>query len=181
MSTLAWIALGVVAVAFFWSVGAHNRVMALRQAITAAFLEFDTHLKERADLCDKLLAAVTPHLPNEQATFDALNNAQAEALRAAQAARSRPWSPEPVGALAVATALQASALTRLTSLLDHQTELRNEAGIDALLDELKLIERQRAFTRQLFNQAVGRYNEACQQFPTRLLARVQGFTEARTL
>lgn len=181
MTPLLWVALGTLALLFFWSVGAHNRLMALRQAIVQAFAELDQHLRERNEVSDKLVAAVTPHLPNEQATFDALASAQAEAQRAAQAARSKPWSPEPVGALAVATALQASALTRLSSLLEHHTELRSEAGIDALLDELKLLERQRAFARQVFNQAVSRYNQALNQFPTRLLAGLQGFSDARSL
>ena len=44
-----------------------------------------------------------------------------------------------------------------------------------------LIERQRAFTRQVFNQAVGQYNEALNQFPTRVLANLYGFKEARSL
>lgn len=181
MSSLGWAAIAVTALLFFWSVGAHNRLLALRQAVGAAFAELDQHLKDRNEVSDKLVAAVAPHLPNEQATFDALANAQAEALRAALAARGKPWSPEPVGALAVATALQASALTRLTSLLDHQTELRSEAGVDALIDELKLIERQRAFARQVFNHAVSQYNEALHQFPTRILAGLYGFAEARSL
>ena len=49
------------------------------------------------------------------------------------------------------------------------------------VSELKLVERQRAFTRQVFNQAVTQYNEALQQFPTRILANLYGFTAARSL
>jgi LemA protein len=67
------------------------------------------------------------------------------------------------------------------SLLDHQAELRSETEVDALVSELKLIERQRAFARQVFNQAVSQYNEALQQFPTRVLANLYGFGEARSL
>jgi LemA protein len=86
-----------------------------------------------------------------------------------------------VGTLAVASALHAAAVTRLLSLLDHQAELRSEPEVDALVSELKLIERQRAFTRQVFNQAVGQYNEALQQFPTRVLANLYGFIAARSV
>ncbi|MFG6433929.1 LemA family protein, partial [Roseateles sp. LYH14W] len=116
-----------------------------------AFTQLDAHLKERAEVCDKLLAAVAPRLPSEQATGDALTSAQAESQSAVQAARGKPWAPDPAGGLAVASALHAAALTRLLSLLDHPAELRSEAEIDALVSELKLIERQRAFTRQVFN------------------------------
>jgi LemA protein len=38
-----------------------------------------------------------------------------------------------------------------------------------------------AFARQLFNNAVGVYNEAADQFPTRVLARLFGFGAAGRL
>jgi LemA protein len=181
MTLWGWAGVVGAAVLFFWGVGAYNRLMALRNAIGDAFAQFDAHLKERTELCEKLLAAVAPRLPSEQATFDALASAQTEAHASAQAARGKPWSPDPVGSLAVASALHAAALTRLLSLLDHQAELRREAEIDGLISELKLVERQRAFTRQVFNHAVGQYNEALHQFPTRVLANLYGFSEARSL
>ncbi|MDR7332559.1 LemA family protein [Roseateles asaccharophilus] len=181
MSFWQWVSVAAAALLFFWGVGAYNRLMALRNAIGDAFVQLDTQLRERSDICDRLLAAVAPRLPSEQATFDALANAQTESQNAAHAARGKPWSPDPIGSLAVASALHAAALTRLSSLLDHQPELRSETEIGALVSELKLIERQRAFSRQLFNQAVAQYNEALHQFPTRVLANLYGFGEARSL
>jgi LemA protein len=181
MTLWGWVGVGVAALLFFWGVGAYNRLMSLRNAIGEAFVQLDAHLKDRGEACDKLLAAVAPRLPSEQATFDALASAQAESKAAAQASRAKPWAPAPVGSLAVASALHAAALTRLMSLLDHQAELRSETEVDALVSELKLIERQRAFARQVFNQAVSQYNEALQQFPTRVLANLYGFGEARSL
>ncbi len=178
-----WGGVGVAAAAalFFWGVGAYNRLMSLRNAIGEAFTQLDTQLKERSEACDKLLALIAPRLPSEQATFDALATAQVESQAAALASRAKPWSPDPVGGLAVASALHAAALTRLLSLLDHQAELRSETAVDELVSELKLIERQRAFSRQVFNQAVAQYNEALHQFPTRVLANLYGFGEARSL
>lgn len=181
MTAWQWAGVAAAALLFFWGVGAYNRLMALRNAIGEAFVQLDAHLRDRSEVCDRLLAAVSPRLPSEQATFDALAQAQTETQSAAQAARGKPWSPDPVGSLAVASALHAAALTRLTSLLDHQPDLRSETEIDALVSELKLIERQRAFARQVFNQAVAQYNEALHQFPTRVLANLYGFSEARSL
>lgn len=181
MTAWSWAGVGGAALLFFWGVGAYNRLMSLRNAIGEAFAQLDAHLKERGEVCDKLLAAVAPRLPSEQATFDALASAQAESQTATQAVRAKPWAPDPAGSLAVAGALHAAALTRLMSLLDHQAELRSETEIDALISELKLVERQRAFARQVFNQAVGQYNDALHQFPTRVLANLYGFSEARSL
>jgi len=176
--TLAWV---LAAILLFWGIGAYNRLMRLRNAIGEAFTQLDQHLAARAEVCRQLLERLRPLLPSEQAAFDALDSAQTEAQAAAQAARARPHAGDPVAALAVAGAVHAAALARLMSLLEHQVELRAGHSLDELVDELKLIERQRAFARQLFNQAVAQYNEAAQAFPTRVLASLYGFAEARSL
>jgi len=66
-------------------------------------------------------------------------------------------------------------------MLEHHAELREHADLYALVDELKMVERRRTFSRQLFNQAVWQFNEAITQFPTRILASLYGFREARSL
>ncbi|HEX2010476.1 MAG TPA: LemA family protein [Roseateles sp.] len=176
--TAGWV---IAAILLFWGIGAYNRLMRLRNAIGEAYQQLDQQLNARAETCSKLLALLRPQLASEQATFDALESAQAEAQAAAQAARAKPYAGDPVGSLAVATAVHAAAVTRLSSLVEHHGELAAQAGLRELLDELKLIERQRAFARQVFNQAVTQYNEAQQQFPTRILASLYGFSEARSL
>ncbi|MFY7867154.1 LemA family protein [Roseateles sp.] len=181
MFDLSWLGWGILALLVFWCIGAYNRLMSLRNAITTAYAQLDEHLSARASTCAKLLGLLRPLLSNEQATFDALDAAQVEAQAAAQAVRARPYASDPVASLGVASAVHAAALTRLMSLLDHHAELREHAELFALVDELKMIERQRSFTRQLFNQAVGRFNEAITQFPTRILASIYGFREARSL
>jgi LemA protein len=176
-----WAMWTLAALLLFWGIGAYNRLMRLRNAISAAFVQLDEHLSTRANLCSKLLILLQPLLSNERATFEALELAQAEVRAAALAARPRPYMAEPVGTLGVASAVHAAALTRLMSMLEHHGELREHADLYALVDELKMIERQRSFARQLFNQAVGQFNEAITQFPTRILASLYGFREARSL
>jgi len=173
--------LGLVALLFFWGVGAYNRLMQLRNAIGEAFRQLDRHLAERNEVCTRIIEVLMPLIPEESASFDALANAEAESTSAVVLVRSKPYAGEPVGQLAVASALHAAALARISAMLELHPELHGEPGVDALVDELKLIERQRAFARQLFNQAVTKYNEAQSQFPTRVLAGLYGFAEARTL
>lgn len=85
MTPLTWALVALLAVLGFWSVGAYNRLMSLRNAISEAFAELDRQLSQRAQVCEQLVTQVKPLLPNEQATFDALANAQAEAQAAALA------------------------------------------------------------------------------------------------
>lgn len=181
--TLSWSLAGWVlaALLLFWAVGAYNRLMRLRNAIGLAYGQLDQQLVQRAELGARLQAMAQPVLVNEQATFDALEHAQAEAQTAAQAARGKPYKGDPVASLAVAVALHGAALTRLASLTEHHGELGHQAEVRTLLEELRLSERQRAFARQAFNQAVVAYNEALAQFPTRIVASLFGFGEARSM
>jgi len=181
MSNWSWAGWLLAALLGFWAIGAYNRVMSLRNAIAVAFAQLDANLSARAAVCNQLLQVLRPLLPSEQATFDALDAAQTEVQAALQAVRLKPYAGDPVASLGVASAVHAAALTRLMSMLEHHADLREHPELFSQVDELKLIERQRAFTRQVFNQAVGAYNEAIIQFPTRVLASFYGFREARSL
>lgn len=176
-----WWAWGLLALLVFWGIGAYNRVMLLRNAIGAAFAQFDEALTRRIALGEQLVTQLRPILPSEQASYDTLATAQEELRTQLLAARGRPYAADPVAQLAVSTAVHAAALTRLVSLVEHQVLFNPDPSLSEPLDELKLVERQRAFARQVFNQAVGAYNEALQQFPTRVLTSFFSFREARTL
>jgi len=177
-SLAGWI---IVAMLVFWGIGAYHRLMRLRAAIVKAFGQIEHHHQARVELCDRLVERVRPALPDEPATFDALTTARDDVQDAMQAARGKPYAGGPVAQLAVVSAVHLSALTRLLSLIDHHAELRYDGTVQGLLEELKLVERQRSFARQVFNQAVARYNEAQAQFPTRILAGFFGVAEARSL
>ncbi|OWQ85227.1 hypothetical protein CDN99_22055 [Roseateles aquatilis] len=176
-----WWLWGLGAVLLFWSIGAYNRVMQLRNEIAKAFAQLDDALTRRFAHGDLLLERLRERLPSEQASLDALAATQADAKAATQAVRARPYAADPVAQLAVAAAVHGAALTRLVSLVEHQAELNADPELSAAVDELKLIERQRAFSRQVFNQAVTAYNAAVRQFPTRVLMSFVGFSEARSL
>ena len=178
---LSWLGWGFLAMMVFWAIGAYNRVIRLRNDIGKSFAQLDEQLNQRARVCDQLTTLLRPLLPTEQSTFDTLASAQAEAQMLAAQVRIKPHAADPVASLAVAAAVHAAGLTRLMSLLEHHADLREHSELYALVDELKLIERQRAFSRQVFNEAVRQYNEAVREFPTRLLASFYGFAEARSL
>jgi len=172
---------GLAAVLLFWGIGAYNRIMRLRNKIGDAYAQLDQHLSTRAKLVARLMELLLPELVTELAAFDALHSAQTDCDTAAAAVRARPAVADPVAQLAVAVAVHAAALTRLLALLDQHPELRARDDIQPLLDELRAIEQQRSFARQLFNEAVRVYNEATNQFPTRILAGIYGFKEASSL
>jgi len=175
-----WV-IGIAALLLFWALGAHNRVVALRSAIAAAWTQVDASLQRRAAAIAAIVAGLRPHMPEEQGALDAVLVTQAKVRAAADAMRPRPARAEHAQTLALAEVALAAALARLLALLDHRPDLRHDSELAPHLAEFHDTTPRLAFARQLFNDAGRVYNEASRQFPTRLLARVFDFGPAGEL
>lgn len=179
-STMLW-TLGLLALLFFWMLGAYNRVVALRSPIIAAWSQLETVLQARRQALAGLLVAAEPRLGNERAALEAVIAAQAQLGQAADVLRPRPARADAVAALARAEAALAPALARLASLIEQQPDWREDSGLSGSLQTLKDLAPRWQFARQVFNDASLAYNEAVEQFPTSLLSRLFNFGRAGVL
>ncbi|MDE2147425.1 MAG: LemA family protein, partial [Burkholderiales bacterium] len=80
---LAALALGALLV--FWSLGAYNRLLALRQAVAAAWAKVEEARRQRAEAALPLLQALREPLAAEAGALQALEAQLAESARAAAA------------------------------------------------------------------------------------------------
>jgi LemA protein len=181
MTTGQLVALALAAVIVFWMVGAYNRLVRLRQAIGAAWGQFDQHLQRRAVALPALLDPLALPLQTERATLEAAAAAEAQVRTAAARMRARPLQPENAAEVAGAVAQLDSALVRLLALLDQHPALREHEPIAAALRDLHDVDQRLAFARQLHNEAAGCYEAAARQWPTALLAYLYGFGPAGRL
>jgi LemA protein len=181
VSTQQLLLIAAAALLVFWALGAHNRLVALRNAIIAAWAQVDEPLKRRAAALAALVAGLREHLPEESGALDAALAAQAQLQSAAAALGARPALAPRAAALATAESALAAALSRLLALLEQRRELAAADDLAPHLSALRDAGQRLVFARQLFNDAVSSYNDAAQQFPTRLLARLFGFGAAGTL
>jgi LemA protein len=89
--------------------------------------------------------------------------------------------PEAVAELGKADAVLAAVMVRLVALAEQQGDLQSDAAVQAALKALRELPPRLAFARQMFNDAGAAYNQATQQFPTRLLASLYRFGQAGRL
>lgn len=177
--TLAQIAaIALLAVGVFWTLGAYNRLVALRNGIGAAWTHVDAVLGQRGESVGPLVTALRAPLASEGAALDAMLSAQAKVAAAADALRARPVLALLATAQVQAENEMASASSRLLSLIELHPELLQDVDVAARVDSLRAAEPRLGFARQLFNDAVQTYNDALRQFPTRLLARLFGMGTA---
>jgi LemA protein len=181
MNTEQWLLLAGGALLIFWMLGAYNRLVGLRNAIIAAWAQVDEPLQRRAAAVAGLLDGLRAHLPDEGGTLAAVLAAQEQLRSAADALRLHPARAPRAAALAGAEAALGAALARLLSLLEQRPELAAAEDIAPHVAALRDATQRLVFARQLFNDAVGAYNDAARQFPTRLLSTLFGFTAAGAL
>lgn len=179
IGTLVLIAL--IALLFFWAVGAYNRLVRLRNTIANAFGQIDVQLKRRYDLIPNLVEAAKKYLQHEQATLEAVIAARNHARTASDAVRSQPASASAVTALVAAEQVLEGSLGQLFAVAEAYPELKADQTISDLSEELTSTENKVGFARQAYNDAVLDYNNAQGQFPALLIARLFSFTPSAML
>ena len=174
MSMTAWLVLGSLALVVAWAVAVYNRLVTLRNRIANAYGQIDVQLKRRYDLVPNLVEVARGYLQHEAATLQAVIQARGQAQGAADAARAAP-SAAHLGALAAAEGALGAGLGRLLAVAESYPELKADAAMRQLSEELASTENRLGFARQAYNDSVLDYNNAVVQFPSTVVARLFGF------
>ncbi len=153
------VVLAVLAVFAFWVVAAYNGLITLKNQVLNAWKQIDVQLKRRHDLIPNLVNTVKGAMNFERGTLDAVISARAKAVSATG-----------VKETARAEGELTQALGRLFALTEAYPDLKSNANIMALQEELTSTENKIGFARQHFNDTVARYEEARQTFPTNIVA-----------
>jgi LemA protein len=153
-----------------WAVGAHNRLMQLRNAIGTQFQALDIHLKERHQIIQDLA-----NLATTDSAAELTKAACQQAISALDLARRQPHTQVPITSLGLAEQVLDTSLARLLQANTNSNELQTQR------DLLITAQAQLTFTRQLFNTAVDQYNRGVRQFPANLLCLTLGFKNTAQL
>lgn len=181
MTMTAWIVLAVVAALVVWAIAVYNRLVQLRNRIANAFGQIDVQLKRRYDLVPNLVEVARGYLAHEAATLEAVIKARSLAQGAAAAARVEPASASTMGALAVAEQALGGSLGRLMAVAESYPDLKADATMQSLSEELTSTENRLGFARQAYNDQVLEFNDEAAQFPALVVARLLGFPTAPML
>ena len=145
-------------------IGIYNRLVGLRQRANQAFADVDVQLKQRQDLIPNLVETVKGYAAHEAGTLEAVTAARNAAAGASTID----------GKIAAENALT-GALGRLMAVAEAYPDLKANTNFLQLQNELSDIENKLAAARRFFNNAIGEYNAAIQQFPAVVFAGLFGF------
>ena len=173
--------LALAAVLVFWMVGAYNRLVALRNAIAGAWVGINEALQQRGEVVAPLLRELQEPLAAEHGALDAFRASHGLAQAAAAEMKARPLSEAAVTGWRSAESALASAASRALALLEQHAELRTTPAVATAVTTWHGAESRLSYSCQVFDTAVGAYNDATVQLPTRWLLRLFGFAQAGRL
>ncbi|AEG94145.1 LemA family protein [Ramlibacter tataouinensis] len=180
MATTWWV-LAALGVALVWAVWVFNGLVQRRNRIANAFGQIDVQLKRRHDLVPNLVEVAKRYLAHEAATLEAVTRARGAAVSAAGSVRQQPADAQALAQLAVAEAALAGSLGRLMVVAEAYPELKADATMRSLGEELTSTENRIGFARQAYNDEALAYNDAAARFPDLVVARLLGFLPATML
>ena len=156
----------VVAIVLFLLVTSYNAVMALRQRIDKAWSNIDVVLKQRHDQLPALVSAVRGLMTFEQDVLTDVARARAA------------YSPtEPIPDQAVNAEETTRAVRSLFAVVEAYPQVRSDANVLDLQNEIERLESIIADRRELYNDQVYRYNTRISTLPTMVLAPVFGWQQ----
>lgn len=181
LMTVTWGLLAFVVMLVFWGVMVYNRLVQSRNRIANAFAQIDVQLKRRHDLVPNLVEVARAYLKHEAATLEAVIKARGAAQSATDTARAHPVDAASIGALAVAESGLLGSLGRLMAVAENYPDLKADATMRQLSEELASTENRLGFARQAYNDQVLEFNDEATQFPALIVARLLAFTPAAML
>ena len=165
--TIGIIVIIVAVILVIWGVSMYNGLVKLRNNRENAFANIDVQLKQRFDLVPQLVNTVKGYAGHEK-----------EVLEKVTAARAAAMSATTIDEKVAADKAMSSALSGLKVSLEAYPELKANQNFLQLQTELSDIENKLAAARRFFNSATREFNNACEVFPSNILAGMFKFKRA---
>lgn len=162
---MVWIIIGaIILLVVLFFISTYNGLVRLRNMVKDQWSQIDVLLKRRADLIPNLVETVKGYAKHESETLEAVINARNKAVSATTTEEEMKANGELSG-----------ALSRLFALAESYPDLKANTNFMDLQNNLKETEDKIAYARQFYNDAVLKYKNKLEMFPSNIVASMFGF------
>ena len=144
----------------------YNNLVGLRNRVKNSYAQIDVQLKRRNDLIPNLVETVKGYAGHEKGVLEEVTKARTGVMNASTVEETSAADNQLTG-----------ALKTLFAVAENYPDLKANSNFQQLQSELADTEDKIAYARQFYNDVVLKYNNACQQFPSNILAGIFGFKE----
>ena len=144
----------------------YNKLIGLRNRVKNSYAQIDVQLKRRNDLIPNLVETVKGYASHEKGVLEEVTHARTNVMNASNIKETSEANNQLTG-----------ALKTLFAVAENYPDLKANSNFQQLQTELSDTEDKISYARQFYNDTVLKYNNACQQFPSNILARMFNFSE----
>ena len=144
----------------------YNRLVSLRNRVKNSYAQIDVQLKRRNDLIPNLVETVKGYAAHEKGVLEEVTKARSNVMNASGVKETSNADNQ-----------LTDALKTLFAVAENYPDLKANSNFQQLQEQLSDTEDKISYSRQFYNDTVLMYNNACQQFPSNLLAGMFGFKE----
>jgi LemA protein len=159
----------------FWAVGAYKRLSSLRAQCRTAYALLAAQLKARHALIPVIVETASGYMAQQHEALEPLSAASSEAVAAHGKGAARPADDAAMRRIAESENALAVALGAMRAAAESHPDLKADATMRALCEELKGAAKDIAFAWQFYNVAATQYNASRSQFPVSIVAAVFAF------
>ena len=162
MALIIIIAIVLLILAFI--IGTYNTLVSLRNKVRDQWAQIDVLLKRRSDLIPNLVETVKGYTKHEEGTLEAVIAARNKVVAAPSKEEEMKASGELTG-----------ALNKLFALAEAYPDLKANTNFMDLQSSLKETEDKISYARQFYNDAVLKYQNKIEMFPSNIIAGIFNF------
>ena len=144
----------------------YNNLVGLRNRVKNSYAQIDVQLKRRNDLIPNLVETVKGYAGHEKGVLEEVTKARTGVMNASTVEETSAADNQLTG-----------ALKTLFAVAENYPDLKANSNFQQLQAELTDTEDKISYSRQFYNDVVLKYNNACQQFPSSIMAKIFGFKE----
>ncbi|MBF0491096.1 MAG: LemA family protein [Candidatus Omnitrophica bacterium] len=153
------IVLAAIVMSFLWLIAVYNDLIQMRENVKNGWSQIDIQLQRRHDLIPNLVEVAKGYMAHERQTLEAV-------IKARQMAVDASTIKDKLQAENVLT----SSLRSLMAVAENYPNLKADAQMSRVMEELTSTENRISFARQYYNDEVNRLNVAIQVFPDSFVA-----------
>lgn len=172
------IAIAIGAIVLIWIISIYNSLIKLRNRIKNAFAQIDVQLKRRYDLIPNLVETAKSYMKHESETLESVVQARNQAAAVEKSLGDDPADGDLMKKLISAESRLGSSLGKFKMTMEAYPDLKANATMQQLMEELSSTENKVSFARQAFNDAVLFYNNKREVFPNSVISGLFSFKQA---
>jgi LemA protein len=161
--------------------GIYNRLVRMRNQCNNAFAQIEVQLKRRYDLIPNLVECVKGYMTHERECLVKVAEARNQAVANLSEATRLPNDEAALENWMGAEGVLARALGRMSAVMESYPELKANAAVADLTEQLTSTENRVAYARQAYNDWATGFNDYKETFPACVVAPLFGLRHSRKL